>query len=101
MPDDDGAQVGDVGQHDRIGDEAGVFELLFLLDGIAALDHRPAKRHPIEEVVIRIDLGGLGTGDALPNNLANSITADALQMICEPALPELTNVEPPRGFGRD
>ena len=39
--------------------------------------------------------------DALPENLANSIAADRLQMICELDLSELTNVEPPRGFGRD
>jgi hypothetical protein len=31
-------EVGNVGQHDRVGDEAGVFELLLLLDGIATLD---------------------------------------------------------------
>ncbi len=39
--------------------------------------------------------------DALPENLANSATADTLQMICELDLSDLANVEPPRGFGRD
>ncbi len=39
--------------------------------------------------------------DALPANLVNSATADALQMICDLDILELANVEPPRGFGRD
>ncbi len=39
--------------------------------------------------------------DALPESLATSATADALQMICELDLSEIANVEPPRGFGRD
>jgi hypothetical protein len=39
--------------------------------------------------------------DALPANLANSATADTLQVICELDLADLANVEPPRGFGRD
>jgi len=39
--------------------------------------------------------------DILPENLANTATADTLQMICELDLSDLANVEPPRGFGRD
>jgi len=37
--------------------------------------------------------------DALPENLANSITADALRMICELDLSELANVSHPVALG--
>ena len=56
--------ISDVGQHDRVGDEAGVFELLLLLDRIATLDHRTAERNPIEEVVVGLYFGGFGADDA-------------------------------------
>ncbi len=39
--------------------------------------------------------------DALPENLMDSATADALRDICDLDLSALTSVEPPRGFGRD
>lgn len=39
--------------------------------------------------------------EALPDNLRDSATAQALQAICELDLTELAAVEPPRGFGRD
>ena len=39
--------------------------------------------------------------DALPSNLVDSATADALRVICDLDLSELASVEPPRGFGRD
>ena len=39
--------------------------------------------------------------DALPPNLQDGATAEALQAICELDLSELQAVEPPRGFGRD
>jgi hypothetical protein len=39
--------------------------------------------------------------DAMPENLADSTTADALRAICDIDLSELASVEPPRGFGRD
>jgi hypothetical protein len=39
--------------------------------------------------------------DALPENLVDSTTADALRMICDLDLSELASVAPPRGFGRD
>ena len=39
--------------------------------------------------------------DALPENLADSATADALRVICDLDLSELASVESPRGFGRD
>jgi hypothetical protein len=39
--------------------------------------------------------------DALPENLMDSATADALREICDLDLSALTSVQPPRGFGRD
>lgn len=39
--------------------------------------------------------------DALPENLADGKTADALRMICDLDLSDLESIEPPRGFGRD
>jgi hypothetical protein len=39
--------------------------------------------------------------DALPDNLRESTTADALQAICDVDLADLQAIEPPRGFGRD
>jgi hypothetical protein len=39
--------------------------------------------------------------DALPANLADSATAEALQAICDLDLSDLESIEPPRGFGRD
>ena len=38
---------------------------------------------------------------ALPENLRDTATADALRAICELDLSELADAEPPRGFGRD
>ena len=38
---------------------------------------------------------------ALPDNLRDSATAEALQAICELDLTDLLAIEPPRGFGRD
>jgi len=39
--------------------------------------------------------------DSLPENLAESATAEALRAICDLDLSELDSVEPPPGFGRD
>ncbi len=39
--------------------------------------------------------------DALPTNLQDSATAEALQAICDLDLTDLQAVDPPRGFGRD
>jgi hypothetical protein len=39
--------------------------------------------------------------EALPSNLQDSATAEALQSICELDLADLQAIEPPRGFGRD
>ena len=39
--------------------------------------------------------------EALPTNLQDSPTSDALQRICDLDLDELQAIDPPRGFGRD
>ena len=39
--------------------------------------------------------------DAMPDNLQDGATADALRTICDLDLSELQTIEPPRGFGRD
>jgi hypothetical protein len=39
--------------------------------------------------------------DALPENLGDSTTAEALQAICDLDLTDLQAIVPPRGFGRD
>jgi hypothetical protein len=39
--------------------------------------------------------------DALPDSLRDSATADALQAIAELDLEPLTEIVPPRGYGRD
>ena len=39
--------------------------------------------------------------ETLPIGLQDSVTAEALQAICDLHLTELQAVEPPRGFGRD
>jgi hypothetical protein len=39
--------------------------------------------------------------DALPQNMADSATAEALRTICDLDLSELEGIVPPRGFGRN
>ena len=39
--------------------------------------------------------------DALPQNMADSATAEALRTICDLDLSELEGIVPPQGFGRD
>lgn len=39
--------------------------------------------------------------DAVPQNMVDSATAEALLAICELDLSELESIIPPRGFGRD
>jgi len=39
--------------------------------------------------------------EALPENLQESATAEALHAICDLDLSELQAIVPPRGFGRD
>jgi len=54
------SEIGDVGEHDCVGNQAGTFQLFFLLHRIAALDYRVAEADPVEGVIVGLDLGGLG-----------------------------------------
>ena len=46
-------------------------------------------------------LPGLAWLEALPENMADGATADALRAICDLDLSELQSIVPPKGFGRD
>jgi hypothetical protein len=66
-------------------------------------DHRSRARRWCDAVA---ELADLQTHyatwlDALPSNLREGSTADALQAICDIDLTDLQAIEPPRGFGRD
>ena len=66
-------------------------------------DHRSRARRWCDAVAELADLQTQYATwlDALPSNLRESITADALQAICDVDLTDLQAIEPPRGFGRD
>jgi len=42
--------IGDIGQHDRVGDEASIFELLLLLDRMRRLGRPPLARPIVSEI---------------------------------------------------
>jgi len=66
-------------------------------------DHRSRARRWCDAVAELADLQTQYATwlDALPSNLRESTTADALQAICDIDLSDLQASEPPRGFGRD
>jgi len=66
-------------------------------------DHRSRARRWCDAVAELADLQTQYATwlDALPSNLRESTTADALQAICDVDLTDLQAIEPPRGFGRD
>jgi hypothetical protein len=66
-------------------------------------DHRSRARRWRDAVAELTDLQTQYASwlDALPSNLRESTTADALQAICDVDLTDLQAIEPPRGFGRD
>jgi hypothetical protein len=66
-------------------------------------DHRSRARCWHDTVAMLVDLQAAYAGwlEALPENLPDSATAEALQAICDLDLGELQTIEPPRGFGRD
>ena len=68
-----------------------------------AADHRSrAQRwHDAVAVLIALQAEYRAWLEALPDNLQESATAQALQAIDELDLAELAAIEPPRGFGRD
>jgi hypothetical protein len=66
-------------------------------------DHRSQARRWDDAVAELTALQSRYTAwlDALPDNLQDSATAEALQAIRDPDLTELQAIDPPRGFGRD
>jgi len=62
---------------------------------------RPQRWHDAVAELIELQCDYQTWLDTLPENLAESTTADRLHIICELDLSELANAEPPRGFGRD
>jgi hypothetical protein len=66
-------------------------------------DYRSRARRWHDAIAELVELQAQYAGwlDALPDNLRDSLTAEALQAICDLDLAELLAVEPPRGFGRD
>src|SRR5574337_1728382 len=67
------------------------------------LDHRSRSRLWRDAVSELTMLQGQYAAwlEALPENLEDSATAEALQAICDLDITELQAIVPPRGFGRD
>lgn len=66
-------------------------------------DHRSRARRWKDAVAELLQLQAQYAAwlEALPDNLRDSTTAEALQAICDLDLTELMTIEAPRGFGRD
>ena len=66
-------------------------------------DHRSRARrwHDAVAELVKLQAQYAVWLEALPDNLRDGLTAQALQMICDLDLSELLAIEPPRGFGRD
>ena len=66
-------------------------------------DHRSRARLWCDTVALLLVLQAAYAAwlEALPDNLQDSATAEALRAICDLDLSELAAIEPPRGFGRD
>lgn len=62
---------------------------------------RPQRWHDAVAELIELQVDYQTWLDALPENLADTTTADRLRAVCELDLSELASAEPPRGFGRD
>ena len=67
------------------------------------LDHRSRAKRWRDAVSELTALQGQYAAwlEALPENLQDSATAEALRAICDLDLTELQAIVPPRGFGRD
>jgi hypothetical protein len=67
------------------------------------VDHRSRARCWRDTIAVLVGLQGeyVAWLEALPANLQDSASAEALQAICDLGLGELQAIEPPRGFGQD
>ena len=72
-------------------------------DTARPLDHRSRARRWRNAISELTTLQGQYADwlEALPENLQDGATAEALQAICDLDLTELQAIVPPRGFGRD
>ena len=68
-----------------------------------SLDHRGRAKRWCDAISDLTTLQGHYAAwlEALPENLQDSATAEALHAICDLDLTELQAIVPPRGFGRD
>jgi hypothetical protein len=66
-------------------------------------DHRSRARrwHDAVAELLALQADYAAWFEALPDNLQDGATADALRAVCDLDLFELQAVQPPRGFGRD
>lgn len=62
---------------------------------------RPQRWHAAVAELLALQAEYAAWADALPDGLRNTATAEALQAIVDLDLSDLTEVEPPRGYGRD
>jgi hypothetical protein len=62
---------------------------------------RPQRWHDAVAELLALQAEYAGWCDALPDNLRDSATAEALQVIIELDLAVIAEVVPPRGYGRD
>jgi len=66
-------------------------------------DHRSRARRWTDHVtgLVEAQVEYAAWLESLPDNLRDSLLAEALQAICDLDLSELQAIIPPRGFGRD
>lgn len=80
-------QVCNIGKHNRVGEEARIFELFFLFDRIAAFDERATESNPIEKGIVGLDLGRFGA-DVMPSLWIGDITQQKQCALNAAELPE-------------
>jgi hypothetical protein len=62
---------------------------------------RPQRWHDAVAELLALQADYTAWADALPEALRDTATAEALQAIVDLDLTELTDIQPPRGYGRD
>ncbi len=62
---------------------------------------RPQRWNDAVEELLALQAEYTAWADALPDALRDTPTAEALQAIVDLDLSDLTDIEPPRGYGRD
>lgn len=62
---------------------------------------RPQRWHAAVAELLALQAEYTAWADALPDALRDTATAEALQVIADLDISDLTDIEPPRGYGRD